>query len=207
MSAGTVGRKINWEAVSVILAMLLFAGNIVYTNYKDDRDSESARDNIRTMFAYEIAENHRTLAFLDGARPIGFDKNAERMTGEPFAISLKTLGAVRLAMASNQTDQVYQAYFSQLSKLDKEDVTLLMDYYAEMHMLLKEIDKAKDVIKSKDAIARDVESDTLETHFLNEMNLSNILLAKYQHLLPRHPKKPEKKEYVERSVSGDAALK
>ena len=110
-------------------------------------------------------------------------------------------------MASNQTDQVYQAYFSQLSKLDKEDVTLLMDYYAEMHMLLKEIDKAKDVIKSKDAIARDVESDTLETHFLNEMNLSNILLAKYQHLLPRHPKKPEKKEYVERSVSGDAALK
>ncbi|WP_231568893.1 lysogenic conversion protein [Pantoea rodasii] len=197
MKEGTVSKRMNWEAASVILAMLLFAANIFYTNYKDDLKSETEKNNIRTMFAYEIASNHRTLTFLDHTRMIGFDKNAERMTGEPFAVSLKSLGGVRLSIVSNQTDQMYQTYFSQMSTLDKEDVTLLMDYYYELHALMEEISKARKALKSKDEIEMELEGDTLETHFLNEMNLSNILLKKYQHVLASHPKPPEKKDFTE----------
>ncbi|MGK3125940.1 lysogenic conversion protein [Candidatus Pantoea formicae] len=197
MKEGTVSKRINWEAASVILAMLLFAANIFYTNYKDDLKSETEKNNIRTMFAYEIASNHRKLAFLDHARLIGFDKNAERMTGEPFALSLKSLGGIRLDFASDQSDKMYKAYFRQMSTLDKDDVTLLMDYYAELHTLMKEIDKARRVLKSKDTTELELEGNTLETHFLNEMNLSNILLKKYQNLLPSHPKAPEKRNFEE----------
>lgn len=197
MKEGTVSKRINWEAASVILAMLLFAANIFYVNYKDDLKSETEKNNIRTMFAYEIASNHRTLTFLDHTRKIGFDKNAERMTGEPFAVSLRSLGGVRLSIASDQTDLMYQTYFSQMSTLDKEDVTLLMDYYYELHALMKEITEARKALKSKDEIEMELEGDTLETHFLNEMNLSNILLKKYQHLLASHPKPPEKKDFAE----------
>ncbi|GHL60242.1 hypothetical protein ECZU31_35170 [Escherichia coli] len=32
---------------------------------------------------------------------------------------------------------MFKSYFSELSKLDKEDVTLLMDYYHEQSILLE----------------------------------------------------------------------
>ena len=66
-------KNINWEASSVILAMVLFVGNIFYTNHRDDISMEAERDSIRTMFASEIANNHRAPTFLDNTRYIGFD--------------------------------------------------------------------------------------------------------------------------------------
>lgn len=67
-------RNINWEASSVILAMILFIGNIIYSRYQDEMKVESEKNNIRTMLAYEISNNHRILSFLDEMRSIGFDK-------------------------------------------------------------------------------------------------------------------------------------
>lgn len=66
----------------MILAMVLFVGNIFYTNHRDDITMEAERDSIRTMFAYEIANNHRALTFLDKTRYIGFDENSEHFVGE-----------------------------------------------------------------------------------------------------------------------------
>ncbi|EFF9850717.1 lysogenic conversion protein, partial [Escherichia coli] len=36
-------KNINWEASSVILAMVLFVGNIFYTNHRDDISMEAER--------------------------------------------------------------------------------------------------------------------------------------------------------------------
>lgn len=187
-------RNINWEASSVILAMILFIGNIIYSRYQDGMKVESEKNNIRTMLAYEISNNHRTLSFLDKTRNIGFDKNAEHITGEPFAINLKSLGGPRLIIASNQTDKVFKAYFSELSKLDKEDITLLMDYYHEQSILMEGIKATLKNMKDSKSLDLEIEGYSLERHFLNELNLSNILLKRYSHLLAEHPKEPEMKE-------------
>ncbi|WP_253851891.1 lysogenic conversion protein [Pantoea sp. OXWO6B1] len=187
-------RNINWEASSVILAMILFIGNIIYSRYQDGMKVESEKNNIRTMLAYEISNNHRTLSFLDKTRNIGFDKNAEHITGEPFAINLKSLGGPRLTIASNQTDKVFKAYFSELSKLDKEDITLLMDYYHEQSILMEGIKATLKNMKDSKSLDLEIEGYSLERHFLNELNLSNILLKRYSYLLAEHPKEPEMKE-------------
>lgn len=187
-------RNINWEASSVILAMILFIGNIIYSRYQDEMKVESEKNNIRTMLAYEISNNHRILSFLDEMRSIGFDKNAEHITGEPFAINLKSLGGPRLTIASKQTDKVFKAYFSELSKLDKEDITLLMDYYHEQNILIEGIKATLKNMKDSKNLDLEIEGYSLERHFLNELNLSNILLKRYSHLLAEHPKEPEMKE-------------
>lgn len=187
-------RDINWEASSVILAMMLFIGNIIYSRYQDEMNVESEKNNIRTIFAYEISNNHRTLSFLDKTRNIGFDQNAENITGEPFAINLKSLGGPRLTIASNQTDKVFKAYFSELSKLDKEDITLLMDYYHEQSILIEGVKATLKNMKDSQSLDLDIEGYSLERHFLNELNLSNILLKRYSHLLAEHSKEPEMKE-------------
>jgi hypothetical protein len=157
-------KKINWEATSVIIAMMLFITNILWAGYQDRRNE--AKDKIRTMFAYEISYNHNTLRFLDSTRQIGFNKNAETMTGEPFAINLNYLGGVRLDIASNQTDDVYKDYFDKLSKLDKDEVTLIMDYYHEQHQFLNEINVARKILlHTKDKDQLDIEGFTLERTF------------------------------------------
>jgi len=191
MSIKNFLRNINWEASSVILAMVLFIGNVIYTTYHDEVKSSVEKDNIRTMFAYEIFYNHRTLNFLDKTRNIGFDKNADHITGEPFAIDLKSLGQVRLTIASNQSKKVYETYFSELSKLDKEDITLIMDYYHEQGLLMKGIKVTQENMNNNKTVDLDVEGFSLERHFLNELNLSNIILKRYKHLLAQHPKEPE----------------
>lgn len=188
-------RNINWEAGSVILAMILFIGNIIYSRYQDGIKIESDKNNIRTMLAYEISNNHRTLSFLDKTRNICFDKNAEHITGEPFAMNLKSLGGPRLTIASNQTDKVFKTYFSELSKLDKEDITLLMDYYHEQSILMEGVKATLKNMKDSKSLDLEIEGYSLERHFLNELNLSNILLKRYSHLLAEHPKEPEMKEF------------
>ncbi|MBS6741055.1 hypothetical protein PO654_11395 [Phytobacter diazotrophicus] len=70
---------------------------------------------------------------------IGYDKNAEHITSESFAINLNVLGGARLKIASNQTNEVYKAYFNELIKLGKEDITLIMDYYHEQSILMEGI--------------------------------------------------------------------
>lgn len=194
MSIKNILKNINWEASSVILAMILFVGNIIYTNHHDETNLESEKDNIRTMFVYEVYNNHQALNFLDKMRSVGFDKNSENITGEPFAINLKSLGGARLTIAANQTDKVFKAYFSKLSRLDKEDITLLMDYYHEQNILLEGIKATLKNIKNSSSLDLDVEGYSLERHFLNELNLSNIILKRYSHLLAQHPKEPEMKD-------------
>ena len=194
MSIKNILRNLNWEASSVILAMVLFIGNIIYTSYHDEVKSRSEKDNIRTMFAYEIYYNHRTLSFLDATRNIGFDKNAEHMTGEPFAINLKSLGGARLTIASDQSNRVFKKYFSKLSKLDKEDITLIMDYYHEQSILMKGIKATQENMSNSKNVDLDIEGYSLERHFLNELNLSKIILERYNHLLAQHPKEPDMKD-------------
>ncbi|WP_242640123.1 lysogenic conversion protein [Pantoea ananatis] len=193
MSEKSIFRKINWEASSVVLAMILFIGNIIYTGYHDEVKSSAEKDAIRTMFAYEISYNHATLELLDKMRNAGFNKNAEHITGEPFAINLKSLGETRLLIASNQTNKVFNAYFSKLNKLDKEDITLIMDYYHEQDILLKGIKATQEKLKNTKNIDVDIEGYSLERHFLNELNLSEIILKRYNHLLAQHPKEPKMK--------------
>ena len=138
--------------------------------------------------------NHRALTFLDKTRYIGFDENSEQFVGEPFAINVKSLGGPRLQIALNQTDKVFKSYFSELSKLDKEDVTLLMDYYHEQSILLERVKSTLQKMKSGNDIKVDIDGYLLEEHFMNELNLSNILLKRYSHLFSQHAKEHKTKD-------------
>ena len=49
-------------------------------------------------------------------------------------------------------------------------------------------------MKSGNDIKVDVDGYLLEEHFMNELNLSNILLKRYSHLLSQHAKEHKTKD-------------
>ncbi len=89
---------------------------------------------------------------------------------------------------------MFKSYFSELSKLDKEDVTLVMDYYHEQSILLERVKSTLQKMKSGNDIKVDIDGYLLEEHFMNELNLSNILLKRYSHLLSQHTKEHKTKD-------------
>lgn len=69
------GRKRNWEAYSVIVAMMVFIFTTIIDFSKNYFANLQGKDNVRIMLAYEINKNHQMMHFLDATKNIGFDKN------------------------------------------------------------------------------------------------------------------------------------
>ncbi|STF42846.1 Uncharacterised protein [Escherichia coli] len=91
---------------------------------------------------------------------------------------------------------MFKSYFSELSKLDKEDVTLLMDYYHEQSILLERVKSTLQKMKSGNDIKVDIDGYLLEEHFMNELNLSNICLNAIAICCHNTPKNIKQKIYI-----------
>ncbi|MDM7180757.1 hypothetical protein [Klebsiella quasipneumoniae] len=89
------GRKRNWEAYSIIVAMMVFIFTTIIDFSKNYFADLQSKDNVRIMLAYEINKNHQIMHFLDSTKNIGFDKNKEHLEGAPFPTDLNALGGVR----------------------------------------------------------------------------------------------------------------
>ncbi|MBK5146021.1 lysogenic conversion protein [Budviciaceae bacterium BWR-B9] len=179
-------KKWNIEIISLSIAFFGIFSSMIYTSITDNIKSEQEKNNIRTIIAYEISNNKKTLDFLDGTRNIGFDKDSDHMDDEPHAISLKSMGLIRIEIASHQSELIYQNYFSKLSILDHAEVVMIMNYYQAKNNLFRELDRAKLELKtSSDIDELDAMSSLLEEYFKTEYKLSTEILEKYKKLLPQ----------------------
>lgn len=70
MSNGTPERRLRWDAVAVIVALALAAGNIVATNwYRFERDEEEVWKRMETDVTHEAESDGFVVAYAHGNRP------------------------------------------------------------------------------------------------------------------------------------------
>lgn len=179
------GRKRNWEAYSVIVAMIVFIGTTIIDFSKSYFADLQSKDNIRIMLAYEINKNHQIMHFLASTKNIGFDKNKEHLEGAPFPTDLNALGGIRFSFLERLDNGIYKSFFTQVNNLDKDEVLMIMEYYDLLNRIQTQLNLAK--IKFKESKKRsDLEMDSyiLNDYFQEEYRLSEKILKKYSYLLP-----------------------
>lgn len=66
--------------------------------------------------------------------------------------------------------------------------------HGNTHILLERVKSTLQKMKSGNDIKVDIDGYLLEEHFMNELNLSNILLKRYSHLLSQHTKEHKTKD-------------
>lgn len=176
------GRKRNWEAYSVIVAMMVFIFTTIIDFSKNYFADLQSKDNVRIMLAYEINKNHQIMHFLDSTKNIGFDKNKEHLEGAPFPTDLNALGGVRFSFLEKLDNGIYKSFFTQINTLDKNEVLMIMEYYDLLNQIQTQLNFAK--IKSQESkLELEIDSYILNDYFQKEYRLSEEILNKYSYLL------------------------
>ncbi|MCD4609984.1 hypothetical protein [Proteus mirabilis] len=148
---------------------------------------ENERNNIRTMFAYEISYNQSNLRLLEGTKNAGFDKEkcqAEICTASP--VELNVFAGIRLMILNSLRDDVYTIYLPQIYLLEPKEVSLIMNYYYSQKELLQS-SKAIQIglAQNRDNKKWLEEKTYLLTHsFENEYLLGEQILSMYKAYIP-----------------------
>ncbi len=158
-------KKRNWEAYSVIVAMVLFIITTVIDFSKDYLSDKKSKDNVRIMLAYEVNKNHQVMHFLDSTKKIGFDKDKEHLKGAPFPTDLNALGGIRLSFLERLDNGIYKSFFTQVNALDNDEVIMIMDYYELLDKM--QLDLAK-INLNKNKSDLEIESYLLNGYFQEE---------------------------------------
>ncbi|MGG4742229.1 hypothetical protein ACLPAF_17270, partial [Proteus mirabilis] len=154
---------------------------------RDKENRENERNNIRTMFAYEISYNQSNLRLLEGTKNAGFDKEkcqAEICTASP--VELNVFAGIRLMILNSLRDDVYTIYLPQIYLLEPKEVSLIMNYYYSQKELLQS-SKAIQIglAQNRDNKKWLEEKTYLLTHsFENEYLLGEQILSMYKAYIP-----------------------
>ncbi|HEJ9521654.1 TPA: hypothetical protein SMM95_000582 [Proteus mirabilis] len=181
----------NWSTFVMVLGILaslyfhISTQNNIANRDKENRENE--RNNIRTMFAYEISYNQSNLRLLEGTKNAGFDKEkcqAEICTASP--VELNVFAGIRLMILNSLRDDVYTIYLPQIYLLEPKEVSLIMNYYYSQKELLQS-SKAIQIglAQNRDNKKWLEEKTYLLTHsFENEYLLGEQILSMYKAYIP-----------------------
>ncbi len=181
----------NWSTFVMVLGILaslyfhISTQNNIADRDKENRENE--RNNIRTMFAYEISYNQSNLRLLEGTKNADFDKEkcqAEICTASP--VELNVFAGIRLMILNSLRDDVYTIYLPQIYLLEPKEVSLIMNYYYSQKELLQS-SKAIQIglAQNRDNKKWLEEKTYLLTHsFENEYLLGEQILSMYKAYIP-----------------------
>ncbi|EPM1428585.1 hypothetical protein RG432_000554 [Proteus mirabilis] len=181
----------NWSTFVMVLGILaslyfhISTQNNIADRDKENRENE--RNNIRTMFAYEISYNQSNLRLLEGTKNADFDKEkcqAEICTASP--VELNVFASIRLMILNSLRDDVYTIYLPQIYLLEPKEVSLIMNYYYSQKELLQS-SKAIQIglAQNRDNKKWLEEKTYLLTHsFENEYLLGEQILSMYKAYIP-----------------------
>ncbi|HGW3879777.1 TPA: hypothetical protein ACNICF_000180 [Proteus mirabilis] len=125
-------------AVGIFLSLYFHISTQNNIAERDKENRENERNNIRTMFAYEISYNQSNLRLLEGTKNVGFNKEkcqAEICTPSP--VELNAFASIRLMILNSLRDDVYTIYLPQIYLLEPKEVSLIMNYYYSQKGLLQ----------------------------------------------------------------------
>lgn len=178
-------EKINWQALSVMLAMFTFIAQILWSMYADYDKKQNDKLKLRTMFAYEIKSNSKPLCFVYATRHINSRPKGYEFD-EDVPIDLYGIGRVRLSMLSNFEDKVYSNYFTQIQILDADEIAFLMNYYKKLDDLKIQIGRSSSFM-SKRHSAEEIDSENymISTTFKDQLLLTRELIHRYSDLIPK----------------------
>lgn len=185
-------KKRNWANIIMIIGILTsyilhFLAQGELTN-REKENIENERNNIRTMFAYEISHNQSSLNFLDGTKEVGF--NEEKCQTEncvPSAVELNVFAEIKLRVINSLRDDVYTIYLPKIYLLEPKEVSLIMNYYYSQKSLLKnsrdiQIELAQNRNNKK---WLEEKTSVLHQNFEDEYFLGKEILKMYQSHIPK----------------------
>lgn len=154
---------------------------------RDKKNIENERNNIRTMFAYEISHNQSSLKFLEGTKNVGFNKEkCQEKTCTPSAVELNIFADIRLRVLNSLRDDVYTIYLPQIYLLEQKEVSLIMNYYYSQKELLQN-SKAIQIELSQNRENKkwlEEKTNLLNYDFENEYSLGEQILLMYKAYIP-----------------------
>lgn len=154
---------------------------------RDIKNIENEKNNIRTMFAYEISHNQSSLEFLEGTKNVGFNKEkCQEKTCTPSAVELNIFADIRLRVLNSLRDDVYTIYLPQIYLLEQKEVSLIMNYYYSQKELLQN-SKAIQIELSQNRENKkwlEEKTDLLNHDFENEYSLGEQILLMYKAYIP-----------------------
>lgn len=174
-------------ALGIILSLCLHLSTQNNIAERDKENIENERNNIRTMFAYEISHNQSSLKFLEGTKNVGFNKEkcqAEICT--PSAVELNIFADIRLRVLNSLRDDVYTIYLPQIYLLEQKEVSLIMNYYYNQKGLLQN-SKAIQIELSQNRDNKkwiEEKTDLLNQDFDNVYSLGEQILSMYKAYIP-----------------------
>ncbi|HAL6726441.1 hypothetical protein [Escherichia coli] len=179
------GKKIKWEAVSVIVAMFLFIANIGWTIIHDQMEKSDRRNNIRTIIAYEIYKNKKSINFIYGTKNIRQHKNISNEDLDIHPIYFDNLAKIKLSILSSIDDKIFKTYSNQINVLPPNEIAQLMGYYEALTELKNGIPIAVQILKS-DSQKKEIESIELRLNntFMRVLSLSDRLSRQYEKYIP-----------------------
>lgn len=181
----------NWSTFVMVLGILASLYFHVSTQNniaeRDKENRENERNNIRTMFAYEISHNQSSLKFLEGTKNVGFNKEkCQEKTCTPSAVELNIFADIRLRVLNSLRDDVYTIYLPQIYLLEQKEVSLIMNYYYSQKELLQN-SKAIQIELSQNRENKkwlEEKTDLLNHDFENEYSLGEQILLMYKAYIP-----------------------
>ncbi|PNL50657.1 hypothetical protein CEP63_016235 [Proteus mirabilis] len=174
-------------ALGIILSLCLHLSTQSNIAERDKKNIENERNNIRTMFAYEISHNQSSLKFLEGTKNVGFNKEkCQEKTCTPSAVELNIFADIRLRVLNSLRDDVYTIYLPQIYLLEQKEVSLIMNYYYSQKELLQN-SKAIQIELSQNRENKkwlEEKTDLLNHDFENEYSLGEQILLMYKAYIP-----------------------
>ena len=177
--------KINWEALTVIVAMITLIVQILWSMYTDYDKKKDDKVKLRTMYAYEIKSNSKQLCLVYETRNIN-SRYEDYELDEDLSVDLYGYGRVKLRLLSNLQNKVFSSYFTQMQILDTDEIADLMHYYQNLDDLKIQVKKSSSQISRPHSIEDiDSESYKVSTLFKEQMQLSQQLINRYKNIAPQ----------------------
>lgn len=174
-------------AIGIVVSLYLHTIEQSSIEKRIIKSTEQERNNIRTMFAYEISHNQSSLKFLEGTKNVGFNKEkCQEKTCTPSAVELNIFADIRLRVLNSLRDDVYTIYLPQIYLLEQKEVSLIMNYYYSQKELLQN-SKAIQIELSQNRENKkwlEEKTDLLNHDFENEYSLGEQILLMYKAYIP-----------------------
>lgn len=174
-------------ALGIVLSLYFHVSTQNNIVNRDKKNIENEKNNIRTMFKYEISYNQSNLRLLNSTKTAGFNYDTcQDEACEPSAVELNAFASMRLNILNTLRDDVYAIYLPKIYLLDQNEVSLIMNYYYSQKSLLKNSRDIQLELGQNKNNKKWIEQNTyiLNHAFENEYSLGEEILRMYETHVP-----------------------
>lgn len=174
------------QTISVVMAMVLFMGNIGWSLIQNYIERENKLSNIRTVLAYEIYNNKKAIELIYNVRNIREHPTEDGEDTEEHPIYLDKYAKIKLSFLSSIDDKIFNIYNNQLDILSPDEVSLIMDYYRTLTELKRKISETTLNINENMTKKRIENAEyTLNDIYMRIFSLSDKLTNWYKNYTPK----------------------